>query len=267
MRLYGLIDKFPLWAIFIITTAAFLLSYEFGFRAGRWRGAKRVHEHEVVVRSMVGAMAGLLTFMLAFTFWIAATHYDASRQALLNEANAIKTTFLRADFFNEPHRSHLRNLLRAYLDVRLEAAVTNDITSLIPRSQELQGRLWDEAVAARETSSSPVFAGYFIQSLNEMVNFQLRRYAIRQEFRIPDVIWVVLYVIALLAVASLGCHAGLTSATRPLVFPAYVLLFSIALILILDLDRPLWGALKLSPQSLVELRKTMGVMEPGSENR
>src|SRR6516162_6587649 len=105
MWLYGLFNNAPLWVIFLMTALIFLLFYDIGFRAGQWRRKRRDHEHEVGVRSMVQIMAGLLTFMLAFTFWIAASHFDAARQALLNEASAIKTTYLRADFLPEPKRT------------------------------------------------------------------------------------------------------------------------------------------------------------------
>jgi hypothetical protein len=211
---------------------------------------------------MVQIMAGLLTFMLAFTFWIAASHFDAARQALLNEASAIKTTYLRADFLPEPKRTEIHNLLREYIDVRVEEAGTNNYSPLIRQSEELQRRLWAVATATKDGATSPILNGYFLQSLNDMIAIQSRRLAVRQEFRIPVVIWLVLYVIAVLAVASVGCHAGLTNAMKPLVYPSYVLLFAVALLLIADLDRPLWGSFKLSQQSFIDLRNWMGSIGP-----
>jgi len=68
MQLYGLLDGIPLWWLFAATAVVVLLSYEVGFRAGRWRSRRSEREPEVVVRSMVGSMLGLLTFILAFTF-------------------------------------------------------------------------------------------------------------------------------------------------------------------------------------------------------
>ena len=105
---------------------------------------------------MVGSMLGLLTFILAFTFWIAATHFDAARQSKLNEANAIRTVYLRADLFPEPHRAEIRNLLREYVDVRLEAIQSGNLEQAISRSEELHSRLWSQAVAVREKTSSPI---------------------------------------------------------------------------------------------------------------
>lgn len=262
MQVHGLLDAFPLLTLFIATLAVILLSYEGGFRAGRWRSRRREPEHEVVVRSMVGAMAGLLTFILAFTFWIAATHFEAARQSLLNEANAIRTAYLRADLLPEPHREEIRNLLREYVDVRLEAYRSGNIERGIARSEELHKRLWSEAVAAREKISSPIYAGYFIQSLNDVISLHARRVMVRREFRIPNTIWVVLYIIIPLAAGSIGCHGGLTGRSRPLVAVAFVLIISVVMGLIADLDHPRRGFLRVSHQVMVDLRGTMSDPAP-----
>ena len=144
-------------------------------------------------------MLGLLTFILAFTFWLAATHFDAARQAFLNEANAIRTAYLRADLLPEPQRTEIRNLLREYVDVRLEGARSGKIEQAIAQSEELHARLWSQAIAARDKTSSPIFTGYFIQSLNDVIALHARRLTVGREFRIPNTIWIVLFVVLPLA--------------------------------------------------------------------
>ncbi len=262
MGVYGLLDDLPLLILFIITLAVVILAYECGFRAGRWRSGRREPEQEVVVRSMVGGMLGLLTFILAFTFWIAATHFDAARQSVLSQANAIRTAYLRADLLPEPNRAEIRNLLREYVDIRLEAYQSLNFEPLIPLSRELHKRLWSEAIAVREKTSSPIYAGYFIQSLNDVIALHTRQVMVRQEFRIPNAIWVVLYVIIPLASASIGCHGGLIGRRRPLVAVAFVLLISVVMTLIWDLDHPRRGSLRVSQQALIDLRETMSDPAP-----
>ncbi len=262
MRFNGLLDNLPLWLLFVATVGMAFLSCECGFRVGRWRSRQSEQELEVVVRSLVAAMLGLLTFILAFTFWIAATHFDAARQAKLNEANAIRTAYLRADMLPEPHRAEIRDLLRQYVNVRLEAIRLKRIEAAIARSEELHGLLWSQAVAAREKTSSPIFAGYFVQSLNEVMDLHTRRVTIGSDFRIPNAIWFVLYLMMMLSVASIGFYSGLTKPNRPLVIPAFILLFSAAMLLIADLDRPGSGWLRISRQALLDLQRTMSVSGP-----
>src|SRR5215467_12752147 len=258
MQLYGLFDYLPFWAIFLITVAVAWLSFEGGFRIGRRRSMRRDHEEEVVVRSEVAAMLGLVTFILAFMFWIAVSHFDSVRQARLNEANAIRTVYLRADLLPEPHRTEIRNLLREYVDVRLEAAPSEKIEQVIARSEEIQSRLWSHAVAAREKTSNPIFDGYLTQSLNDVIAMHAKRVAVYKEFSIPTMVWVALYAITALAMASVGWYAGLTWVSRPPVVPAFVLIFSAVMVLIADLDHPRSGAFKASQRALVDLRNMMG---------
>lgn len=255
MQLHGLLDILPLWAVFALTVVAALLS----FKGGLWLGNQRrkEQEQETVVRGMVGGMLGLLAFMLAFTFGVAAAHFDARRQALLDEASVIRTAYLRADLLSEPHRTEIHNRLREYVDVRVEGLRSGKIEQAIARSERLQDALWSEGIAAREKASNPAYAIQFIQSLNELIAIHVRRLTTGFEFRIPNVIWIVLYTIMALASASIGYHTGLTGSNRPLVSLAFILAFSSVIYLIDDLDRPLNGALKVSQRALVDLQRTM----------
>jgi len=257
MQLNGLLDTLPLWVLFIATLTVGLLSFEGGFWVGkRWR-RRTEKEQEIVVRGLIGGMLGLEAFMLAFTFGAAAAHYDARRQALLDEANAIRTAFLRADFLPEPHRAEIRNLLREYVDVRLEGVQSGKIEQGIARSEELQNQLWLQAAASREETPNTAYVVQFIQSLNEIIALHTRRVIAGNEFRIPGIIWIVLYTITALAAASIGYHSGLTGMRRPLVALALILAFSAVIYLIADLDRPLYGFLKISPRALVDLQNKM----------
>jgi hypothetical protein len=257
MQLHGLLDYLPLWALFMATLVVALLSFEGGFWVGRRWSQRSEHEQEIVVRGLVGGMLGLEAFMLAFTFGAAAAHFDARRQAVLNEANTIRTAYLRADFLPEPHRAEIRNLLREYVDVRLEGVQSGKIEQAIARSEELHNQLWSQASASREKTPSPAFAIQFIQSLNEIFALHSRRVIAGLEFRIPNIIWIVLYAITALAAASIGYHSGLTGRNRPLVAIAIILAFSAVILLIEDLDRPLNGFLEVSQQALVDLQRKM----------
>ena len=74
MQMHGLLDV-SIWVLFVATLLIAVLSFEVGFRsAGACADGT---EQEVVVRGLVGGMLGLLAFMLAFTFGVAATRFDA----------------------------------------------------------------------------------------------------------------------------------------------------------------------------------------------
>src|SRR4051794_38485293 len=102
------LDWLPLWAFFGTTVALTFLAVEAGFRLGRWRQGRSEHEREAPVGAIVGASLALLGFLLAFTFGMAASRFDTRRELVLDEANAIGTTYLRATLLSEPHATEVR---------------------------------------------------------------------------------------------------------------------------------------------------------------
>ena len=250
-----LLDIVPLWALLIGVILIVLLSGEVGFRVGRLR-ARRAHEMETPVGEMVAATLGLLAFILGFTFGLAATRYDTKRQLLVDEANAVGTTYLRAEMLPE-RRDEIRALLRAYVDVRVEAVVPDKLAEGIRRSEELQKRLWQLTVPIAVNHPNSIIVGLFVQSLNEVIDLHTKRLTAAVRNRIPFAIWAALYGISIFSFAAMGYHSGLTGTTRSLVIIAVAVTFSVVIVLIADLDRSQEGVLRVSQEALSELRKSM----------
>jgi hypothetical protein len=204
----------------------------------------------------VGATLSLLAFMLAFTFGLAGSRFEDRRQVVLSEANAIGTTYLRAAMLPEPMRTESRNLLREYVDVRLEAIQPGKVDQAISKSEELQNRLWSQAVAATERDRSPITA-LFVQSLNEVIDLHAKRLMASLRSRVPGEIWIVLFLLVILTMVMMGYHSSLANSKRSIAVIALVLGFSSVLFLIADLDRPGQGMLQVSQQSMIDLRRSM----------
>jgi hypothetical protein len=256
MQSNGPLDALPLWGLFLAILLLVLLSVEGGYRLGKYRRSRSEEEKEAPVGAMVGATLGLLAFMLAFTFGLAATRFDTRRQVLLDEANAIGTTYLRAGMLPE-QREAIRTLLRDYVDVRLEAVRSGNVTEGIRRSEHLQDQLWAQAVAIGEHNPTSIVVGLFVQSLNEVIDLHAKRVTAGLRNRIPGAIWVALFAVAVLSLAAMGYHAGLSRTSRSLAELAVACTFSVVIGLIADLDRPQEGVLKVSQQALMDLRQSM----------
>jgi hypothetical protein len=67
------LDAIPLWGVFVIVVMLVLAAIEGGYRLGRYRLHRSDTEKEAPVGAMAAATLGLLAFMLAFTFGIAAS--------------------------------------------------------------------------------------------------------------------------------------------------------------------------------------------------
>ena len=102
------------WVILGVSITLFLVAIEAGFRLGR-RNRLSVSEHaKSQINTIQGAMLGLLALLLGFTFAMAISRFEVRKQLVLDEANAIGTTFLRAQLLPQPQRQELSNLLRQY---------------------------------------------------------------------------------------------------------------------------------------------------------
>ncbi len=257
----GLLDSYPLWLLFIVTVVIVSIAVEVGYQLGHYR-RKHAPELDMPVSAMVAAMLGLLAFMLAFTFGMAASRYDERRNAVLEDANAIGTTYLRAALLKDPERTEVRRILREYVEVRLSNLNQEQIGQALSKSTELQNQLWSHAAAIAEQDTHSIVTGLFIQSLNGMIDLHAKRVMIGLRSRIPAVVWFALCFVALLTMTTTGFHEGIAGSRRSLASFAVVVAFSVILFLIFDLDRPLEGLVRVSQQSLQDLQESMKSQAP-----
>jgi hypothetical protein len=250
----GLLDPLPLWILFIITVLIALISVDVGVRLARWRKRKG-DEPEAPPAGMVAATLGLLAFMQAFTFGLAASRFDARRQLVLQESNAIQTAYLRAELLPEPSRSEMRSALREYVDARLLGTRPEMLNEAIAKSEDLHKRMWSSAVTLVEKERSAITSLY-IQSLNQIIDLHSQRLAAVRN-RLPNAIVIVLYVLLILSMAAVGYQEAITSKRRSIAVAMLILGFSSVLFLIADLDRPGRGWFQVSQESMIELQRSM----------
>jgi hypothetical protein len=169
------LDVVPLWCFLPVATAIGMLAVEAGYRFGKWRRTHASEEKVGPVGAMVGSLLALLAIMLAFTFNLAATRFDARRQAVLEEANAIGTTYLRTRLLPEPQRADIAELLRIYTELRVRNVAEARITEVMTGSEKLHEQIWSQAVAAAEKTPGSITTGLFLQSLNQVIDLHSKR--------------------------------------------------------------------------------------------
>jgi hypothetical protein len=250
------LDALPLWGLFLAIVVLVLAAIDGGYRLGTYRHRQSGREKEAPVGAMVGATLGLLAFMLAFTFGLAASRFDTRKQLVLDEANAIGTTYLRTAMLPEK-RDEVRALLRSYVDARLEAVRPGRVAEGILRSEDIQDQLWSAATAIGLQHPNSIIVGLFVESLNEMIDLHAKRVNAGLRNRIPGAIWLALLTIALLSLGAMGYHAGLAGTIRSIAIIVVAVTFSAVIALIADLDRPAEGTLVVSQQALIDVRQSM----------
>jgi hypothetical protein len=254
------LDAIPQWGLFAIFAALLGLAIEGGYRLGRYRHAP--DEKEQSVGAMVASILGLVALVLSFTFSLAASRFDARRQAVLEEANAIGTTFLRARFLPQPQRGDVEELLRQYVDIRLQGVRTRFAENELEQSEAIQNKLWTSASEVVSSQPDSISVGLFVQSLNDVIDLHAKRVMLGLRSRIPLVIWIGVLGLAVIGLASVGYQAGLSATRRSPAMIALVFAFAIVLMLISDLDRAHEGLLRVGQQALVDVRKSMEPITP-----
>jgi len=250
------LDALPLWGLFITIVVLVLVSIEGGYRLGMFRRRQSDREKDAPVGAMVGSTLGLLAFMLAFTFGMAASRFDTRKTLVLDEANAIGTTYLRTSML--PDRGDaMRALLREYVDTRLEAVRSGATAEALRQAEEQQARLWAHAVAVGQQHPNSIVVGLFVESLNEVIDLHAKRVNAGLRNRIPGTIWLVLFTIAVLSLGAMGYHTGLVGSARSLAVLAVAVAFSAVIALVVDLDRPQEGLLTVNQQALIDLQQSM----------
>lgn len=237
-----------------------MASAEIGFRLGRHARPKT----DETVRSQLGVMEasvlGILALLLGFAFSMAASRFDMRRQQILDEANAIGTTYLRASLLPEPHKSKAAGLLRQYVDARIEFYDSGVDVARFRRAcelaEKLQAELWDIATAAGLEDPRAVTTGLFIQSLNDVIDFHAKRVT-AQTNRIPLAIFVMLYFVAISGMGLAGYATGTGGRRLPVPTITAALMISAVILLIVDLHRPREGMIRLGQQSMLDLRATV----------
>ena len=242
---------YSLLSIFLVGLAVVLVAGEIGWQLGM-RAEGRGGES---IATLEAAVLGLLALIIGFTFAMALARFEARRDAVVNEANAIGTTALRARLLPEPQRTETLKLLRDYVQVRLDLARSSlsltESPAAVDRSNALQEAIWQQAKAVAAKDNAMVPTGLFIQTLNEMIDSQGKRLAALRN-RIPNSVLLSLFAIAAVASAFAGYASGLE--TRRTRLPVYLLglVVCAVLVLILDLDRPTAGFIKVSQQPMID---------------
>jgi hypothetical protein len=247
-----------MWLIFVVFFGAILIAAsEAGFRLGRKAESRSAENAKSQLGAVEGGILALLGLLLGFTMSMAVTRFEVRKQLVLDEANAIQTSYLRTRLIPAPDSPEIANLLREYVAVRLHYAdVVDDFDQLQTTREEaerLQNEFWTRAVAYGQKDPNPVKAGLLLQSLNQTIDLESARWMAFQNHVPPTVIYVN-FVVALLATILVGYAFGRQGQRQVFSTTMLVLAITVVLAVIVDLDQPRQGFIKGSQQPLVDLQ-------------
>ena len=230
------------------------LACEAGFRLGAQQARRRPDDRHdrAGVGTISASMMGLLSFTLGLTIGYAQDRAEARRVLVVHEANAIETAWLRAKLVGGEVGHSIDELIEEFAKVELAftvAETTEPEAGLLARRGALQDRIWElMQTVVRDDPTS--MANPLTNALNEMFDSALsQRFAF--EGRAPPTLSWMLLCGALLAIGAMGYQFGLSN-TRHLVLVVLLLaMWTGAMMLIVDLNRPRHGSIRVDPAPLM----------------
>jgi hypothetical protein len=254
----------PSWALALVLVAIVGAATAVGYATGRY-----LRQHEATLREpfgvLQGALLGVVGLILAFGLSLAVGRYEDRRAATVTEANAIGTTYLRAQLLAEPERSRSLQLLRDYTDqaisVSHEVPNSSGMKRTTAKEGVLQRRLWrsaGQAIAGAPNASAPRL---YIETLNETIDAQSARLASLTN-RVPGAVLALEVIGAAAAMGILALHISVLGRGLVAMVTAAALI-SLLLLVTFDLDRPTRGLITVPSTPLVAERASM-VLPPAA---
>jgi hypothetical protein len=257
-----------LWAILLLLSLLLAIAgaLRLGWLCGRLRLRRYGEQANEGLGALDAAVFGMMGLLLAFTFTGAASRFDERRNLVTAEVNALGTSWLRLDMLPEPARAELRDLFRMYLDGRIAAYRNPDrrqaVTQLAEHTAGMQARIWDRLmVAIRDAPTVPPLV--LLPPVNEAFDLSTTRMLVTRQHP-PRAIYAMLVLMVLVSGFLAGFGQAKASRQSLLHMVGFAATTTLALYLIIDLEYPRMGLIRVDSfdVALAELRAGWNEVTP-----
>lgn len=238
----GFLGTMPLWLLVPLLFLALILFARTGVTL---RSRLRPDPHDDASEGyLLSSALALLGLLIGFTFSMALNRYDTRREMQVAEANAIGTTWLRASLAEGQAADAFRTTLRHYGAIRLKLPQDSDPARVEQETATAQSLVWTR-MRATLPALPPPLAATVVTATTEMFDAaSSRRW--EREARIPSFVIDIVVISALISAGIVGYVLGGQGRRHAVVTAMLFALLSLAITLILDLDRPWSGFVTIS---------------------
>jgi hypothetical protein len=229
---------------FLVLPLVALLGWLVGRRTYQKEGYERDRPAAVPGDLTVGAMLALLGLLMAFSFGFSLSRAEARKVALMEEASAIGTAFLRADLLAEPGRSALREAIGAYARTRLADENFLESEALfraqLRKTVEAQNALWPVTLSAISPGTPPAITVLVVNGITDVLDAGAQRLAAIVD-AVPLIVKGIILAYASASLFLVGNNAALRG--RPISWRTFLFSTGIAVIMmmVMDIERPQEG--------------------------
>jgi len=263
MDFAGFIRWLSPWVLFPLTVLLGVIATELGVWLSKKARLAEAGGPPPPTGSLVGAILGLLAFMLGFTFSNASTRYSNRKELVIQQARAISTCYLRSGIIPEPQKNEIRALLTDYIGILVNLKNPSDIDSNVSKLEILNLQIWDKASSLVRENMDPDLRALYIQSVNEIIENYSKRKTIALVHRVPNVIWGALYLLFILGMFIVGHEISESRRRRLLNTPIMAAAFALIVTVIADMDSASSSRnFKANLQPLIDAQKMMKAVGP-----
>jgi hypothetical protein len=206
-----------------------------------------------------GAFLGVVGLLLAFGLSLAVTRYEDRRANVVTEANAIGTTYLRAQTLAEPIRTRSLNLLvrytRSTVQVSDHLPGSTGARAAAAQEERLQRRLWALAAQALHRAPTASAPRLYVETLNDMIDDETVR-VLALSNRVPTAVLLIDVLGSAFALGLLAAFLALAGRGELAVVTAAALV-AFLLLVTTDLDRPTRGMIRVPDTALTDQLASM----------
>jgi hypothetical protein len=220
-----------------------ILFYFLGLRVFQYQKKRNPAYEPKGIGAFEGAMLGLLSLLLAFTFNKSSSYYDTRRELLIHETNCIGTVLLRSDLFPDSVRKELRSDLKEYITERIHYFELGDdekkIADALQRASMISGRIWNRAALIAQRDEVVIKSMQMIPAVNDMIDAVSSREEARKAHVPESILWL-LFILCITGSFIVG-YASKTKKVDWIILISYSLMTVMTVYIILDLDQPRHG--------------------------
>lgn len=225
-----------------------ILFYIIGLRVMQYKKSKDPSYAPDGLGPLEGAVLGLLSLLLAFTFNQSASHYDVRRDLLVGEGNDIGTALFRSELYPDSLNLAFRNDFKEYITARIAyyEAGTNEerIVSTMQEANDISMRIWLRAASISRLPGDPTRSMQMIPAINNMIDAMSKREEARKKHVPESILWL-LFLLCLTGSFIIG-YASKSRKIDNVILCTYSLMTVMTIYFILELDRPRRGIITTS---------------------
>lgn len=237
-------DTLLLSAVFF---TGIILFYFLGLKTFQYKKERTPTYEPSGIGPFEGAMLGLISLILAFTFNQSASNYELRKAALIHESNCIGTALLRADIYSDSVRQAFRNDFKSYINERIHyyevGENEKEIIISLQKASLIAEKIWSRTALIAQKDEVVIKSMQMVPAVNDMIDAMGEREEARNT-RIPEsIIWLLLF----LCVAGSFIVGYATKSKKPdwIILCSYSLITVLTIYLILDLDQPRYGVINM----------------------